>query len=419
VSKPALFSRFVEPQLAEALTDSPVVLIHGPRQCGKTTLAQVVGDRLGYAYLSFDDDAARSAAQADPSGFVADLSERAILDEVQRVPALFAALKLAVDRKRVAGRFILTGSANVLLVPKLADSLAGRMQIMRLYPLAQCELTRHEPRFLDALFAGEFKTRRTERLAGRLSERIVAGGYPAALARPTGRRRATWYRDYLDAMVQRDVRDLARIRSLDALPRLLALAAAQTAQLLNVSDLAAPFQLSRPTIGDYVTLLERVFLLEMLPPWHSNRLKRIVKSPKLHMGDTGLACALLGVDAAALKADRALLGHLLETFVFQELRRQASWHEEPLAFFHYRDKDGGEVDIVIERGAHALVGVEVKAGATVTAADFRGLRKLKEAAGRRFVGGVVLYDGETSASFGDGLHAVPIRALWETWATRS
>ena len=419
MSKPALFSRFVEPQLAEALTDSPVVLIHGPRQCGKTTLAQVVGDRLGYAYLSFDDDAARSAAQADPSGFVADLSERAILDEVQRVPALFAALKLAVDRKRVAGRFILTGSANVLLVPKLADSLAGRMQIMRLYPLAQCELTRHEPRFLDALFAGEFKTRRTERLAGRLSERIVAGGYPAALARPTGRRRATWYRDYLDAMVQRDVRDLARIRSLDALPRLLALAAAQTAQLLNVSDLAAPFQLSRPTIGDYVTLLERVFLLEMLPPWHSNRLKRIVKTPKLHMGDTGLACALLGVDAAALKADRALLGHLLETFVFQELRRQASWHEEPLAFFHYRDKDGGEVDIVIERGAHALVGVEVKAGATVTAADFRGLRKLKEAAGRRFVGGVVLYDGETSASFGDGLHAVPIRALWETWATRS
>ena len=419
MSKPALFSRFVEPQLAEALTDSPVVLIHGPRQCGKTTLAQVVGDRLGYAYLSFDDDAARSAAEADPAGFVADLSERAILDEVQRVPALFAALKLAVDRKRVAGRFILTGSANVLLVPKLADSLAGRMQIMRLYPLAQCELARHEPRFLDALFAGEFKTRRTERLAGRLSERIVAGGYPAALARPTGRRRATWYRDYLDAMVQRDVRDLARIRSLDALPRLLALAAAQTAQLLNVSDLSAPFQLSRPTISDYVTLLERVFLLEMLPPWHSNRLKRIVKSPKLHMGDTGLACALLGVDAAALKADRALLGHLLETFVFQELRRQASWHEEPLAFFHYRDKDGGEVDIVIERGAHALVGVEVKAGATVTAADFRGLRKLKEAAGRRFVGGVVLYDGETSASFGDGLHAVPIRALWETWATRS
>ena len=243
--EPTFFSRFAEPHLTEALADSPVVLIHGPRQCGKTTLAQVVGDRMGYAYLSCDDDAARSAAEADPTGFVADLPERAILDEVQRVPALFAALKLAVDRKRVAGRFILTGSSNVLLIPKLADSLAGRMQIMRLHPLAQCELARHEPHFLDALFDGGFKTRRTERLAGRLPERIAAGGYPAALTRPSGRRRAAWYRDYLDAMVQRDVRDLARIRSLDALPRLLALAAAQTAQLLNVSDLAAPFQLSR------------------------------------------------------------------------------------------------------------------------------------------------------------------------------
>jgi len=414
VPETTLYPRYAEPRLAEALSDSPVVLIHGPRQCGKTTLAQGVGKRMRYAYLSFDDDVARGAAEADPAGFVADLPERAILDEVQRVPALFAALKSAVDRKRMAGRFMLTGSANVLLVPKLADSLAGRMQILRLHPLAQCELARRAPRFLDALFEGGFKTRRTERLAGRLAERIATGGYPAALVRPAGRRRAAWYRDYLDALVQRDVRDLARISALDALPRLLALAAAQTARLLNVTDLAAPFQLSRPTIRDYVTLLERVFLLEMLPPWHSNRLSRLVKTPKLHLGDTGLACALLGVDAAALAADRPLLGQLLETFVFQELRRQASWHDEPLAFFHYRDKDGAEVDIVIERGARALVGVEVKASATVTVADFRGMRKLREAAGKRFAAGVVLYDGEITASFGGGFFAVPLRALWET-----
>jgi uncharacterized protein len=411
---PALYPRYAEPRLTEALADSPVVLIHGPRQCGKTTLARVVGKRRGYAYISFDDDVARIAADADPMGFLADLPERVILDEVQRVPSLFAALKAAVDRRRVAGRFMLTGSANVLLVPKLADSLAGRMEILRLHPLAQCELARRAPGFLDTLFANGFKTRRTERLAGQLAERIAAGGYPAALVRPAGRRRATWYRDYLDALVQRDVRDLARISSLDALPRLLALAAAQTARLLNVTDLASPFQLSRPTIRDYVTLLERVFLLETLPPWHSNRLSRLVKTPKLHIGDTGLACALLGVDAAALAADRPLLGQHLETFAFQELRRQASWYEEPLAFFHYRDKDGAEVDIVIERGARALAGVEIKASATVTGADFRGLRKLKEAAGKRFAGGVVLYDGETCASFGDGMHAVPIRALWET-----
>lgn len=409
-----LHPRYAEPRLIEALADSPVVLIHGPRQSGKTTLAQRVGEPRGYTYISFDDDVARGAAEADPMGFVADLPERAILDEVQRVPALFTALKTAVDRKRVAGRFMLTGSANVLLVPKLADSLAGRMEIMRLHPLAQCELARRAPGFLDVLFEGGFKTRRTERLAGQLAERIAAGGYPAALARAAGRRRAAWYRDYLDALVQRDVRDLARISSLDALPRLLALAAAQTARLLNVADLASPFQLSRPTIRDYVTLLERVFLLETLPPWHSNRVSRLVKTPKLHVGDTGLACALLGMDAAALSADRILLGQLLETFVFQELRRQASWHEEPLSFFHYRDRDGTEVDIVIERGARAVAGIEVKAAATVTAADFRGLRKFRDAAGKRFACGVVLYDGETSASFGGGLFAVPLRALWET-----
>jgi uncharacterized protein len=410
----ALYPRYAEPRLTEALADSPVVLIHGPRQCGKTTLARMVGERMGYAYVDFDDDVARGAAEADPAGFVADLPEHTILDEVQRVPALFAALKTAVDRKRVAGRFMLTGSANVLLVPKLADSLAGRMQILRLHPLAQCELARRAPAFLDVLFRGGFKTRQTERLAGQLAERIAAGGYPAARARPTERRRATWYRDYLEALVQRDVRDLARISALDALPRLLTLAAAQTARLLNVADLAAPFQLSRPTIRDYVTLLERVFLLETLPPWHSNRLSRLVKTPKLHLGDSGLACALLGVDAASLAADRPLLGQLLETFVFQELRRQASWRDEPIGFFHFRDKDGAEVDIVLERGACELVGVEVKASATVTVADFRGMRKLREAAGKRFAAGVVFYDGEITASFGDGFFAVPLRALWET-----
>lgn len=411
--KDVLYPRFAAPRLLEALADSPVVLIHGARQCGKTTLARMVGDSRGYTYISFDDDVVRAAAEADPMGFVGDLPQRVIIDEMQRAPALFAALKAAVDRNRVPGRFLLTGSANVLLVPKLADSLAGRMEILRLHPLAQCELAKHEPRFLNMLFANGFKANRTERLAGQLAERIAAGGYPSALARPTERRRATWYRDYLDALVQRDVRDMSRISSLDVLPRLLTLAASQTARLLNVSDLAAPFQLSRPTIRDYVTLLDRVFLLEMLPPWHSNRLSRLVKTPKLHMSDTGLASALLGVGAAALSADRALLGQLLETFVFQELRRQASWQDELSSFFHYRDKDGAEVDIVIERGTQAIAGVEVKASATVTATDFRGLRRLKEVSGKRFTAGVVLYDGETTASFGDGMYAVPLRLLWE------
>lgn len=414
MTNPDFQPRFILPRLTEALADTPVVLIHGPRQCGKTTLARAVGDAAGYAYISFDDDVSRASAQADPMGFVSDLPDKAVLDEVQRVPELFTALKAAVDRDRRPGRFILTGSVNVLLVPKLADSLAGRMEILRLHPFAQAELAGKQPGFLGALFGEGFKAGAQARLGKELAERIAAGGFPAALARATPGRRAAWYRDYIETLVQRDVRDLARISALDALSRLLTLAAGQTARLLNVANLASSFQLSRPTIRDYVTLLARVFLLEELPPWHNNRLSRLIKTPKLHLGDSGLICVLLGVDAAALAADRTLLGQLLETFIFQELRRQASWQEAPIAFHHFRDKDGMEVDIVLEGAGQRVAGVEIKAAATVMASDFRGLRKLKESVGKRFAAGVVLYDGETTAPFGDQLFAVPIRSLWET-----
>jgi len=407
------YPRLVAPRLREALADTPAVLIHGPRQAGKTTLARLIGEPKGYRYLSFDDEAVLAAARRDPVGFVDGLPARAILDEVQRVPEIFKSLKAAIDARRSAGRFILTGSANVLLVPRLAESLAGRMGLLRLHPLSRCELERHPPRFIDALFAGRFKTRVFERLGSGLVALVVAGGYPAALARRAAARRAAWYRDYVETQVQRDVRDLSRIHSLDALPRLLAVAAGHTASLINVADLASPFQLTRQTIHDYVTLLERVFLLERLPAWHTNQLSRLVKRPKLHMGDTGVACALLGVDTKALEADRTLFGPLLETFVFQELRRQASGRAQPVEFFHFRDRDDFEVDIVLEQGRTGVAGVEVKSAASVGDADLRGLRKLRDAAGPRFKAGVVLYDGTATISFGDNLYAVPLRALWE------
>ena len=404
--------RFAAPRLKEALADTPVVLIHGPRQCGKTTLARHLGARAGYEYRSFDNDVTLAGAKSDPIGFVADLPEKCILDEVQRAPGIFSALKMAVDENRAPGRFLLTGSANVLLVPSLSDSLAGRMGIQRLFPLAQSELAGHLPHFLETLFGGRFQMKRRPRLGRELASRIVDGGYPAALALESARRRETWYRDYVETMVQRDVRDLARIASLDTLPRLLKFASGQTARLINISDLGAPLQLSRPTIRDYVTLLQGVFLLDQLPPWHSNRMSRLVKTPKLHIGDTGIACALLDRDAVALWEDRALLGQMLETFVYQELRRQAPWREDEIRFHHFRDRDGFEVDLVLERAGKDLAGVEVKAGATVTAADFRGLKKLREGAGKRFKAGVVLYDGELALPFGEGLQAVPFSELW-------
>ena len=414
----SLYPRYAERSLAESLADSPAVLIHGPRQSGKTTLARVVGDPRGYDYINFDDNIARTAALSDPAGFVGSLSERTVLDEVQRVPSLFTALKQEIDARRSPGRFLLTGSSQVLLVPTLSDSLAGRMEILRLHPLSQGEMHGALPNFLNDLFSGTFPTSRADRLGDDLAARIADGGYPAALARSPSRR-ASWYRNFIDTQLQRDVRDLARISTLDVMPRLLTAAASQTARLYNLSNMASPFQLSRPTIGDYVALLERLFLIDRLPPWHRNQLSRLVKTPKLHIGDTGLGCALLGVNGRALAHDRELLGQYLESFVLQELKRQSVSQDMPLEFFHYRDRDQVEVDIVIERGAREVAGVEVKAAATVTPSDFRGLRKLKKAVGERFAAGVVVYDGEISAGFGEGMFAMPIRHLLEGRDIRS
>ena len=431
-----LYPRFVERRLIEAAEDSPVVLIHGPRQSGKTTLAQrtfaphhVNRKKASsaslrprcYAYISFDDEVARRGAKADPAGFVADLPERVILDEIQLVPELFSAIKLQVDRQRENGRFILTGSTNVLLIPKLSESLAGRMQIVRLYPLAQVELENRQlysdrksgGGFLDRLFTGGFETRATERLREQLIERMVTGGFPPAVVPPTLARKVNWYRSYVEALIERDVRESTQISSLQSMRRLLNATALQTARLFNIANLASPFQLSQPTIKAYVEILERIFLLERLPPWHRNNLRRLIKTPKLHVGDTGLASALLGLNPQTIRNDRAMLGQLLESFVFQELRKQASWQDTPTRFSHFRDRDDYEADIVLERESGMVCGVEVKAGATVTSADFRGLRKLAQAAGQEFVSGVVLYDGEMSVSFGERLYAVPIRRLWE------
>ncbi len=405
--------RFITSRLEETLSDTPVVLIHGPRQSGKTTLASMIGKELGYRYMTFDDDVMVHAAQEDPVGFIDSLPERVILDEVQRVPDLFRAIKRTVDNDRKPGRFLLTGSANVLALPKLADTLTGRMAIVRLYPFAQSELNGSRSTFVEDLFGSNLGQYLGERLRESLVERVVAGGYPAALSRNSDSRRRAWYRDYVETTVQRDIRDLSRISSVDIVPRLLRAAAGQTASVMNLTDLSNPFQLSRQTITDYIVLLRQVFLLDELPAWHTNRLKRLTRTAKLHFGDTGMAAALLGATGASLPDDQVLRGKFVETFVFQELRRLISWADDDYQLYHLRDRDQVEVDIVIERSDGKIAGIEVKSGATVRSQDFRGIRKLASAMETKFASGVVLYDGEATVPFGRNLHAVPLRAFWE------
>ncbi len=409
-----MIPRHLTPLIHESVENSPVTLIHGPRQSGKTTLVKNFGEIYGYSYHTFDDQETRLIAKKDPKGFISDCSPLTIIDEIQRVPELFLTLKQSVDINRKPGRFIVTGSANLILIPELADALVGRMELLRLHPLSQQELeqTKYTP-FLEKLFKGEFKLEKCQRLGSNLRDRIVGGGYAPALARPANHIRSNWYHNYLDSIILRDVLNLSKIQSVEILPLLLTAVVNLTAQLFNVSALSQKLQMNRNTLSDYLTLIQHQFLIERLPPWHTNRMKRLIKTPKIHFGDTGLACSLIGANASGLQSNPNLLGQLVESFVFQELRRQASASVERYQFYHFRDRDGIEVDMIIERGAFELVGIEVKSGATIFDSDFKGLRKIKSAHPDKFKFGAVLYDGETCASYGDNMFIIPIRKLWE------
>ncbi len=405
-----MYPRFVEQRVQEALVDTRVVLLCGPRQSGKTTLARrIAGNAI--PFVTLDDATILNAALTNPVGFLRGF-DRAVFDEIQRTPDLILAIKATVDTDPRPGRFFLTGSVNLVILPRVADSLAGRMGTIRLLPLAQAELHDARPSFLDRVFAGEIPASRTPIVADDLAETVFAGGYPAALTHSGWRRRQDWHLDYVEAIVQRDVRDIARIEQLNSMPRLLRVLAEHSGQLVNYSGFGAPFGMNHVTTRKYIGAFENLFLVHTLPPWHTNTLKRLTKSPKLHFLDAGLLAALRGITPDHLRRDRTPYGPLLETFVLSELLKLATWADGRYAFSHFRDKERDEVDIVIENGREEIVGVEVKASATVSAGDFSGLHRLAAGAGERFVMGLVLYDHESSVPFGGQMAAVPLSALW-------
>ena len=405
-----LFPRFSATRVATALKDTPVVMVNGPRQCGKTTLVREFANS-GRAYFTLDDDTVLEAARGDPAGFVRGL-DRAIIDEVQRAPDLLRAIKRSVDNDRRPGRFLLTGSANVLTLPQVSESLAGRMEIVSLLPLSRAETRGKQPTFLEKAFAGKLASPTETMTGGDLVRAVLTGGYPEMLQRKDPNRRQVWARDYVKAIVQRDVRDVAEVDKLDQVPRLLRVLAHHSGQLTNFARVGGQLGLDDKTTRKYVAVLEQVFLVRRVEPWFRNRLKRLVKTPRLHFLDSGLLAAMLGATAERIAKNRSVLGPVLETFVFSEVMKQVAWLDETCALHHYRDKDQDEIDIVVESDSAALVGIEVKAASTVNTADFKGLRKLAAACEEDFKLGVVFYDGENVVPFGNRLFAAPMACLW-------
>lgn len=413
-----MYRRLVERKLQAALADTRVVLLNGARQTGKSTLVQLVAEQRGGQYLTLDDPATAGLARSDPSALVRDAGHFMVIDEVQHAPQLFPAIKRVVDADGRPGRFLLTGSANVFMLPRLAESLAGRMEILPLHPLSQGELADNEANLVDALFgAAPWLTgvQTLDRVA--VCERVIAGGFPEAVARTPGERRDAWFRSYVASLLQRDVRDMANIDGMTDMPRLLSLLAARSSALLNVSEVSRAAGIAHSTLRRYLALLEATFIFQPLPAWSTNIGKRFVKSPKIHLLDSGLAAHLRGdVDAATL-AQSPNLGPLLETFVVQEVRKLLGWSRQVATPYHFRTAIGQEVDLVLEAPCQRIAGIEVKASSNVSQGDFSGLRALAETAGDKFVGGVALYLGEQRLRFADKLWALPVSVLWEAAET--
>ncbi len=407
-----LYARPLEASLRTALKDTPVVCLLGPRQCGKSTLVRMLRPEL--AYVSLDDTSLLATARSDPDGFVASLPDPVIIDEVQRAPVLLRALKSAVDRERRPGRFLLTGSANLLLLPQIGDSLAGRMEILQLQPLTEAEKERQAGAFLRTFLAGHLKPEvqgQGVEDAASLPARLIAGGYPEPLTR-TPERARQWHRQYCRILVERDVGEIARVHDATQVAKLLELLAHRTAELLNTSHLGSDLGLHRETVEHYLAVLERLFLIRRLPAWHRNAARRLIKAPKIHLLDSGLSATLCGLENTDWLSRRDRFGHLLESFVVQQLIAQSGWTDPDLQFSHYRDKDQVEVDLVINRGRQTW-GVEVKASSSVTPGDGHGLRRLADQCGRDFQGGVVFHSGTSTFALGDPrLLAVPLRRLW-------
>lgn len=407
-----MFKRLIEPKVAIALKDTPVVLINGARQTGKSTLAKGLITQHQRQYYTLDDYSTLNAATSDPANFINNLPEYVVLDEIQRAPELFIAIKASIDENRRPGRFLLTGSANVLLLPRLSESLAGRIEILTLWPLSLQEIYTQSENFIDLLFSESFELSSNNTVSrDNFLKNIISGGYPEVLLREQEERRNAWFNAYITTLLQRDVRELAHIEGLTILPNLLKIIAGRLGSLLNIAELSRSIQIPQTTLKRYLSLLETIFLIDYLPAWSTNHGKRLVKAPKIFLTDTGLAAYLVGADTKQLENDGALLGRFLENFIIMELKKQCTWSKTQPRCYHFRNQLNQEVDFVLENRVGQIIGIEIKASTSVNYQDFKGLIALSETANHDFLQGIVIYTGEKIIPFGKNLWAIPLSIL--------
>lgn len=408
------FTRNIDSKLEEALSTSPAVLLTGARQTGKTTLVEEYAKGKSYFYTTFDDLLAMGLAKRDPKGFIEGLPKPAIIDEVQRIPEVFLAIKRDIDQNRIPGRYILTGSANPLLLKKIRESLAGRLETLTLFPLSQGELLNKKEDFISILFSKEQLPLPKHTISkAELYEKVIIGGYPP-VQNLNESRRSAWFRNYVNDILIKDIQNISKIESFTELPNLLALIAHRAGHSVNKTDLANALKLSSVTIQRYLTLLEIFYMINFCQPWRPSMEKRIIKTPRIYLIDTGILAYLQGLTVERLLAEPIFTGHILENFAWGELTKQATWSNTQVKIYYFRTASGIEVDIILEDFMGQVVGIEIKNSDTVSPNDFKGLKHLQQLLGKKFIRGIVLYTGTQYVGAESKLAALPFSSLWQT-----
>jgi predicted AAA+ superfamily ATPase len=409
------YTRWQDNIVQQALRSRRVIILAGARQCGKTTLAKNL--KLPTTiYRTLDDVTLLDSALNDPHGFVKHGDELMIIDEIQKAPILLQAIKKDVDENPNLGRFLLTGSANIQSLPNVNESLAGRVRKVRLRPLTQGEVQATLPNFLPWAFAQQFPRTYDNDSKDSYITLALRGGYPEPLKIPQINETQQWYIDYISAIIERDLKDILNIRRQDAMKQLLSILAAWSSKAMDIAAIASGLSLTRPTITTYINALESLYLIEKLPAWPNTDYDRVTKQDKIFMTDTGLMSAILNWRFENVRLNGDQNGKLLETFVFTQLVAHIEalgLGNEKYNIYHYRDREKREIDFIIENAEGAILGVEVKAGSSVSRDSFKHLKWFRDNIIKKksFIG-VILYTGEHIASFGEAMWAVPMNILW-------